>query len=88
MKRPASAAPTQPSSSGGGGVPRYNTVFSTGTHRPCGPPTGTFRSSGNWVRRLTVLARLCLRHDLLLLTTDRDFEPIARHVPLRLWQGS
>lgn len=35
-----------------------------------------------------LLARLCLRHDLLLLTTDRDFEHMARHVPLRLWQGS
>lgn len=35
-----------------------------------------------------LLAQLCLRHDLLLLTTDRDFEHVARHVPLRLWQGS
>lgn len=35
-----------------------------------------------------LLAQLCLRHDLLLLTTDRDFEHIARHAPLRLWQGS
>jgi hypothetical protein len=35
-----------------------------------------------------LLAQLCLRHDLLLLTTDRDFEHMAAHVPLRLWQGS
>jgi predicted nucleic acid-binding protein len=35
-----------------------------------------------------LLTRLCLRHDLLLLTTDRDFEHMARHVPLRLWQGN
>lgn len=34
-----------------------------------------------------LLARLCLRHDLLMLTTDRDFEHLARHVPLRLWPG-
>jgi hypothetical protein len=34
-----------------------------------------------------LLARLCLRYDLLLLTTDRDFEHVARHVPLRLWRA-
>lgn len=32
-----------------------------------------------------LLAQLCLRHGLLLLTTDRDFELIARHVAIRLW---
>jgi predicted nucleic acid-binding protein len=35
-----------------------------------------------------LLAQLCLRHDLLLLTADRDFEHMAAHVPLRLWQRS
>ncbi len=33
-----------------------------------------------------LLAQLCIRHDLTLLTTDRDFYHIARHAPLRLWQ--
>ena len=33
-----------------------------------------------------LLARLCLRHDLELLTADRDFLHAARHVPLRIWR--
>jgi antitoxin PrlF len=32
-----------------------------------------------------LLAQLCLRHDLTMLTTDRDFYNIARHCGLRLW---
>ncbi|MFO7531000.1 MAG: PIN domain-containing protein [Candidatus Limnocylindrales bacterium] len=32
-----------------------------------------------------LLAQLCRRHDLVMLTTDRDFERVARHVDLRLW---
>lgn len=32
-----------------------------------------------------LLARLCVRHGLLMLTTDRDFALIARHAGLRLW---
>ena len=32
-----------------------------------------------------LLAQLCIRHDLTLLTTDRDFHHMARHSPLRLW---
>lgn len=32
-----------------------------------------------------VIAQLCLRHDLVLLTTDNDFVHAARHCPLRLW---
>ena len=32
-----------------------------------------------------LLAQLCRRHDLVVLTTDRDFELMARHVDLRLW---
>jgi hypothetical protein len=31
-----------------------------------------------------LLAQLCRRHDLVMLTTDRDFELMARHVDLRL----
>lgn len=32
-----------------------------------------------------LLAQLCLRHDLTLLTTDRDFHHIARLVPVPVW---
>ena len=33
----------------------------------------------------TLLAQLCRRHDLTMLTTDRDFELMAPHADLRLW---
>jgi predicted nucleic acid-binding protein len=32
-----------------------------------------------------LLAQLCIRHDLTLLTTNRDFTHAARHCPLRVW---
>jgi hypothetical protein len=32
-----------------------------------------------------LLAQICRRHDLVMLTTDRDFELMAGHVDLRLW---
>jgi predicted nucleic acid-binding protein len=32
-----------------------------------------------------LIAQLCRRHDLIMLTTDRDFEQMAPHVDLRLW---
>ena len=35
-----------------------------------------------------LLAQLCLRHTLTLLTTDKDFVHVASHVPLRLWKPS
>ena len=34
-----------------------------------------------------LLARLCLRHELVLLTTDADFRHMARVCPLVLWHG-
>ena len=33
-----------------------------------------------------ILAQLCLRHDITLLTTDNDFASIAAHTSLRLWK--
>ena len=33
-----------------------------------------------------LLARLCLHHDLELLTADGDFLHAARHTPLRIWR--
>ncbi len=32
-----------------------------------------------------LLAQLCLRHKLTLLTTDNDFKYAAKHCPLRIW---
>jgi hypothetical protein len=32
-----------------------------------------------------LLAQLCLRHDLTMLTTDRDFRNVAGHCALKLW---
>jgi predicted nucleic acid-binding protein len=33
-----------------------------------------------------LLAHLCMRHELQLLTTDGDFTLAARHCPLRVWK--
>jgi predicted nucleic acid-binding protein len=33
-----------------------------------------------------LLAQLCVRHHLVMLTTDADFDSVARHTPLRLWK--
>ena len=34
-----------------------------------------------------LLAQLCIRHELTLLSTDRDFALVAKHSPLRVWPG-
>ena len=34
-----------------------------------------------------LLAQLCIRHELVMLSTDRDFIGIARWTPLDLWSG-
>ena len=34
-----------------------------------------------------IIAQICLRHDLTLLTTDNDFTGIAKHSALRLWRA-
>lgn len=33
-----------------------------------------------------LLAQLCIRHDLTMLTTDEDFRHLAKHTALRVWQ--
>lgn len=33
-----------------------------------------------------LIAQLCIRHRLTLLTTDADFERAAAHCPLRVWK--
>ena len=35
-----------------------------------------------------LIAQLCIRHSLTLLSTDRDFEHIAKHSELKIWQAS
>jgi predicted nucleic acid-binding protein len=35
-----------------------------------------------------VLIQLCLRHDLVMLSTDNDFRSASRHVKFRLWSGA
>lgn len=35
-----------------------------------------------------LLAQLCIRHRLTLLTTDNDFVRAAAHSPLRVWDAS
>jgi len=34
-----------------------------------------------------LLAQLCLRHKLTLLTTDNDFIRVASHCPLQVWRA-
>jgi predicted nucleic acid-binding protein len=35
-----------------------------------------------------LLAQLCIRHDLTLLTTDGDFTLVAKHSALRIWKAA
>jgi predicted nucleic acid-binding protein len=35
-----------------------------------------------------LMAQLCIRHELVLLTTDGDFVLAARHCALRIWQAA
>ena len=34
-----------------------------------------------------LLSQLCIRHNLLMLTSDNDFQGIANHCALRLWRA-
>ena len=34
-----------------------------------------------------LIAHLCIRHGLTLLSTDQDFENIAHHTPLKVWRS-
>jgi predicted nucleic acid-binding protein len=46
----------------------------------------TCRQAGVQVGTIDALiAQLCIRHELTLLTTDRDFSHMARYCPLQLW---
>lgn len=49
----------------------------------------TCRRSGVQIGTIdAVLIQLCLRHDLVLLSTDKDFRAASRHVKFRLWSGA
>lgn len=46
----------------------------------------TCRRSGVQIGTVdAVLAQLCIRHDVVLLSTDNDFTLAAKHCPLRIW---
>jgi predicted nucleic acid-binding protein len=48
----------------------------------------TCRRAGVQVGTIDALiAQLCARHGLTLLSTDLDFENISRHTPLKVWRG-
>jgi predicted nucleic acid-binding protein len=49
------------------------------TCRRAGVQTGTIDA---------LIAQLCVRHGLTLLSTNRDFENIARHSELKVWRSS
>ena len=34
-----------------------------------------------------LLAQLCIRHQLVLLSTDRDYQLASRYVPLKIWEA-
>ena len=34
-----------------------------------------------------LIAQICIRHQLTLLTTDQDFTHAGRHCPLRIWSA-
>lgn len=34
-----------------------------------------------------LLAQLCIRHQLVLLSTDRNYQQASRHVPLKIWEA-
>jgi hypothetical protein len=47
------------------------------------------RRSGVQVGTIDVLlAQLCIRHELILLTTDQDFTCMAKYCSLKVWQAS
>ena len=60
---------------------REDHIDAAATHTAC-------RRKGLQVVTIDVLlVQLCLRHDLTLLTADRDFAAIAEVVPLTIWMG-
>ena len=49
----------------------------------------TCRRSGVQVGTVdAILAQLCIRHQMILLSTDNDFRNMARHIELKVWTAS
>jgi predicted nucleic acid-binding protein len=49
----------------------------------------TCRRSGIQIGTIdAVLIQLCLRHDLVLLSTDNDFQSASKQIKFRLWGGA
>lgn len=69
-------------------IPRWASSSGTrpSTTRPNARAGEPVRLYERLVARIALLAQLCVRHELTLLTTDRDFEAITSHYPLKLWQ--
>jgi predicted nucleic acid-binding protein len=48
----------------------------------------TCRRSGVQIGTIdALLAQLCIRHEVTLLSTDKDFTHAARHCPFRIWSS-
>ncbi|GAA0540043.1 hypothetical protein GCM10008941_19860 [Rhizomicrobium palustre] len=45
------------------------------------------QDNARWERGDVLIAQLCIRQDLELLTADRDFDAIAAQSVLRVWEG-
>jgi len=59
-----------------------------GDHISAAALRNTCRKAGVQIGTIdALLAQLCIRHDLTLLTTDNDFTHAARHCPLAVWPG-
>jgi predicted nucleic acid-binding protein len=49
----------------------------------------TCRKAGVQIGTIDALiAQLCIRHDLTLLSTDKDFDHAAKHCELKLWSNT
>lgn len=59
-----------------------------GDHIEAATLRNTSRRAGVQIGTIDALiAQLCIRHDLTLLSTDRDFERVSNHAALKLWRA-
>jgi predicted nucleic acid-binding protein len=58
-----------------------------GDHADAAELRNTCRRHGIQIGTIdALLAQLCIRHGLLMLSSDRDFQDMAKHCALRLWE--
>lgn len=43
--------------------------------------------SGERTKKAALIAQLCIRHDVVLLSTDQDFVHVAKHCSLKVWSS-